>query len=400
MSSPISSVRDQNKLIAAFDKLVSSDRVHKNDLKTLNKIVDKLIKVENGQDIMSKMGANGKDPNALKNTFSMLLSKLEKQNSGMFKEKETALTNIRDKMMPVVEKVKATEINNQLSQLADTNKFIDNKIAIAASHIKTFEDQNAHIHNEIGTLKTDIEFLRLSGIDVNDHLAKIDEMNMSWAQAKVSRLDAVRQKKIETIDNEIDGFKNARQNLIDFANREKLPGVSGVEADLVLAEKGEIYDKRDTGFGPTKWRSHISSDAYAMEKFGYIEKEGRREYSDKIKEPNQNGRKWQTLVKNLNKASEEINALKVQAKEINKQHQSQAHTIMNTAKQTQKESIDKNSHSKYEEIKDLENDKKYNLKYMKNLGNELSHLEGRKKSLETQKLTLEHQLNPRLDSDA
>ncbi|KAF1368368.1 hypothetical protein [Yokenella regensburgei] len=58
------SVRDQNSFISAYKNLLndSDKRIHKGDVNTLNRILNKCDKVEVGQLLMTKMESYPKDP--------------------------------------------------------------------------------------------------------------------------------------------------------------------------------------------------------------------------------------------------------------------------------------------------------------------------------------------------
>lgn len=94
------SVRDQNRFISAMDNIANSDRIHKKDLKTLEKILGKLDNIKNTQEpltsISDKVSAqfNIRSPEQVKAFFANAMMKLGDQGSKLFENKNMNLTDI------------------------------------------------------------------------------------------------------------------------------------------------------------------------------------------------------------------------------------------------------------------------------------------------------------------
>ena len=78
-------VREQNRFIAALDNLRTSERVHKSDLKTVNKTLDKMGSVANSKELLASLSDRMrqnfdiKDSKKVESFFENFKDKLENQ---------------------------------------------------------------------------------------------------------------------------------------------------------------------------------------------------------------------------------------------------------------------------------------------------------------------------------
>lgn len=116
MSEPLSeplheplSVREQHSFISAYRNLFNekNSRINKSDINTVEKTLNKCDAVQISDLLMSRMESCPRDPAALDNIFRKLFDKLEAQKPNIHKKEETQLTNIQQKLAPVVEDIHA-----------------------------------------------------------------------------------------------------------------------------------------------------------------------------------------------------------------------------------------------------------------------------------------------------
>ncbi|WP_312284722.1 hypothetical protein [Yokenella regensburgei] len=382
------SVRDQNSFISAYKNLLndSDKRIHKGDVNTLNRILNKCDKVEVGQLLMTKMESYPKDPAGLKDTFSKLFDKLEAQNSKMHDKKEEKLKNIQQKLAPVVLDIHKNEINAhnakiaaEIEGLSDGLQLISknishekNEIAKLQGSIDKTDAQIKKLHNEIKPLAD-----ALKDTSPKDFAAK-DAERLKNTEVKISKLEAEQNAEISTLNKKIAAHENSRAVLLDFARRH---GVSNAEQDLKKAEAGYIYDKRDTGFGTTSWSDHLGSDKYAIKNFGYDLKEGRREYSDLIKVPNHEGKQWQKLMQNFGDAPKNIKALQREISQLKNEYKSDISQVKLENNLSAKQEIEQRIDFKQKSIRSLENNNEITSREIKSCHDYISALEARKSPL-------------------
>lgn len=382
------SIRDQNSFISAYKNLLndSDNRIHKGDVNTLNRILNKCDKVEVGQLLMTKMESYPKDPVALKDTFSKLFDKLEAQDSKMHDKKEEKLKHIQQKLAPVVQDIHKNEINahnakinGEIKDLANGLQLISkniyhekNEITKLQGNIDNAEAQIKKLHNEIKPLAD-----ALKNTSPKDFAAK-DAERLKNTEAKISQLVAKQNAEISTLNKKIAAHENSRAVLLDFARKH---GVSSAEQDLKKAEDGYIYDKRDTGFGTTSWKDHLGSDKYAIKNFGYDLKEGRRQYSDLIKVPNHEGKQWQKLMQNFDNAPKNIKALQREISQLNNEYKRDINQVKLENRLSAKLEIEQRINSKQETIRSLEKNKEIASGEIKSSYDYISVLEARKSPL-------------------
>ncbi|QIU89197.1 hypothetical protein [Yokenella regensburgei] len=382
------SVRDQNSFISAYKNLLndSDKRIHKGDVNTLNRILNKCDKVEVGQLLMTKMESYPKDPAGLKNTFSKLFDKLEAQNSKMHDKKEEKLKNIQQKLAPVVLDIHKNEINAHNAKIAAEIKGLSDGLQLISKNISHEKNEIAKLQGSIDKTDAQIKKLHneikpladaLKDTSPKDFAAK-DAERLKNTEVKISKLEAKQNAEISTLNKKIAAHENSRAVLLDFARRH---GVSNAEQDLKKAEAGYIYDKRDTGFGTTSWSDHLGSDKYAIKHFGYDLKEGRREYSDLIKVPNHEGKQWQKLMQNFGDAPKNIKALQREISQLKNEYKSDISQVKLENNLSAKQEIEQRIDFKQKSIRSLENNNEITSREIKSCHDYISALEARKSPL-------------------
>jgi len=382
------SVRDQNSFISSYKSLLndSDKRIHKSDINTLNRILNKCDKVEVGQLLMTKMESCPKDPAALKNTFSKLFDKLESQNSKMHDKKEEKLKNIQQKLAPVVQDIHKNEINAhnakvnaEIKNLADDLQLISRNVSQEKNEIAKLQEKIINADVQIKKLHNEIKPLAdaLKNTTPEDFAAK-DARRLKDTEAKISKLEAQKNAEISTLNKKIAVQENSRAALLDFARNK---GVSGAEQDLIKAESGAIYDNRDMGLGTISWREHLGSDKYAIKHFGYDLKEGRRQFSDPIKVPNHDGKQWQKLVQNVDEAPKNIKDLQRQISQLKNEYKSNIGQVKLENRLSAKQDIEQRINSKQEAIHSLEMSKEMVSGQIKSCHKYISVQEARKTPL-------------------
>ncbi len=375
------SIRDQNSFISAYKNLLNDNdkRIHKNDVNTLNKILNNCNKIEVGQMLMTKMETYPKDPAALENTFSKLFFKLEAQNSKLYDKKEEKLKNIQQKLAPIVHDIHKNEINGEIKGLTNDLKLICIDISQKKKEIANFQENIAKADVQIKKLHDEIKPLHdvLKNTSPEAFAAK-DAQRLKETKAKISQLETRKNADIKALNKIIVAHENSRATLLDFARSH---GVKSAEQSLIKAESGAIYDNRDTGFGTTSWREYMGSDEYAIKHFGHDLEGGRRQYSASIKVPNHKGKEWQKLMQNFNNAPKKIKALQKEISQINKKCKSDIDQVNSESRLSFKQEIEQRIDSKQQTIRSLENDKEFTSSQIKLNHDYISALEAMKSPL-------------------
>ncbi|MGE4802510.1 hypothetical protein AB8989_19270 [Yersinia hibernica] len=381
------SVRDQNSFVSAYKNLLNENdsRIHKKDVNTLEKILSKCDKVEVGQLLMTKMESCPKDPATLENTFSRLFNKLVDQKSDMHQDKEDKLKNIQKKLEPVVKDIHSAKISSQIKTINSKVNLISMSISDKKISIEKYQNIISNADIQIKKLHDEIKpfTAKLSNTSEEEFAAK-DGLRKKNTEAYISKLETKQNTAITAIKREITEQENSRTELLNFAIKHN---VSGAESDLIRAESGLIFDSRDTGFGTTSWRDHLGSDKYAIKNFGYIEKEGRRQYSALTKAPNLEGRQWQKLLTNFNDAPKNINDLNKQLTQLKFEYKGQISHAKFENQLSSKQVIQQNINNKNHSIKSLE-DKKVSTQEKINSGNKWISLQQEMKSELTAQIEL------------
>lgn len=385
------SVRNENLAIATLQNLIKSDKIHKSDVNKLNKMLNSVDTVVNSKEFMSKMRDILKDPEAFKNIFCELFSKLNGQNSKMLNEKWEKLENIQNKLMPVVKNIHTAEINGKLSDLSSDLKFNSMDINTLENEITANQKSNATLNNQIGRLEKQLEPLYVT-LNTTTEAAFIaaDEKRIEKAEAKIETLSCKFNLDIEKNIGKIKELKNIRHQLVDFAKKHN---VAGVESDLKRAESGAIFNNQDMGFGTTSWKEHMSSEKYAKTKFGTVEKLGSHSYSPSKTEPNAAGKNWLKMMEKNNKAPGEIKILNREIHNLKKNHESEVRQINFDSSTPKKEIITQSIKAIKDDLSFLKGQKESNLDKISTCQHKISSLEATKKDLETQRSLLEAKLN-------
>lgn len=113
-------VREQNRFIAALDNLRTSERVHKSDLKTVNKTLDKMGGVANSKELLASLSdrmRNNFDIKDSKNVDSFIENvkvKLERQESKIHDKKLNQLNNIGNRIFQASQNIEVDHLSNTL----------------------------------------------------------------------------------------------------------------------------------------------------------------------------------------------------------------------------------------------------------------------------------------------
>ncbi len=275
-------VRQQNQFIAALDNLRTSDRVHKGDLQTVNKMLNKMGGVANSKEILSTAlkgkedKFNIKDSTQIKSFLDGLQTKLNEQNSKIFYKKCFQLNSIGDRLYPASQKIEADHFNKEIKlNMSEAKQQLENSAADKRLIHNTLEQKN--INNEL--------------ISINKHkLNRITIKDIIEHQDK--RIDALKDKTQSQIDRlKVDAYRINKRGpaLIQFLQENKKDDVLH---DLAKARTD------------SKLRDKMATSQYAESKFGTktVLVEGRHSYSAMIKkeELSDDGRAFLNRMKKYN----------------------------------------------------------------------------------------------------
>lgn len=165
---------------------------------------------------------------------------------------------------------------------------IDREIRVTKKEVGKLNGENSKNREKILRLEQDIRWANTSDSD----LESIRNKRRKRANERIAKAQERYEHKISKKDRDIQSLTNSKDRAVEHASNH---GVA-VRSRLSLAIAGEIYDPKNTGFGPM-WSSHIQSDEFAMKEFGFIEGYGK--YGERIKVPNAEGEMWKILVKDF-----------------------------------------------------------------------------------------------------
>lgn len=272
-------------MLNQFTHLLNDSKIHS---KPLNALAKSLTTVSNSAVLYHNLGL--KNPQELQQIMDPLFSKLNDQHSNIHEKKEVKLTSIKDALMT--------------RSLCVFNKKIDEQKS-KINH----ELENLHIHQDRmeDSLLQKKEIVTLAKKNVCSLYEERQNLAENDFLAEDQKRSESHEREIATVagkyDTEISQAMQSRDALTQQLKsiKEQLPVLvrnnSGLNINELLdyAARGFIYNDRDTGFGATSWRQHLTSDSYAKKHFGYAVEYGRREYVEN-KVPSAEGEKWQKLV--------------------------------------------------------------------------------------------------------
>lgn len=287
-------VREQNRFIAALDNLRASDRVHKSDLKTINKTLDKMGNVANSKELLSSMSERMIKNFDIKKSENVELFiknvkiKLEKQGSKILDKKLTQLNNIGDRIFQASQKI---EIDHLIKKITLQTSAANRQLR-SAKLDKNLIHKIIYKKNEVKELIA----------NEKQKLIQVSPQKISEDQEK--RIKKLTQKTNDIINRlkvDIRRINKREPELINFLNK---LGKTNVINDLAKAKNNSFLEVK------------MATPEYAEKMFGTktILVEGRRFYSS-ITTKNvlsDNGATFLTRVKKYNSAKDEVATIKQQ----------------------------------------------------------------------------------------
>ncbi|MBP6080399.1 MAG: hypothetical protein KA732_03875 [Providencia sp.] len=342
-------ISQASRFVAAFNKLESSDKVSKKPLNELSKLVNNIEKIVNSSEAKSLTFAGTK---SLESRFNALDIKLNKQNSGMLKEKSTKLESIKQSFLKSLSKIEGNELANEKRTLTKELSLSSTALTDVQQNLKQIENKVKDNDNNLKICSDPSESAKL--------LESFKEKNSS-IDNQITQKKSEGSDKIKKMDDQI---KNVKSNLLGQIKQIAGDKFSGIKEDLRKAEAGKIYESDKNGLGATSWKAHINDSSYAMEKFGFKLVSGHREYSSKGKELNSTASKFNELVKNYLDPSSTVNNLKMEKQKFTAKLDNQLTELENNKKFTSVDDL-KNEIKVFEQDKIVLNESK--LENQKNI---------------------------------
>jgi len=285
-------VREQNRFIAALDNLRTSERVHKSDLKTVNKTLDKMGGVANSKELLASLSdrmRNNFDIKDSKNVESFIENvkvKLEKQESKIHDKKLTQLNNIGDRIFQASQKIEVDHLSKEIAY----------QTKVANSHVESAKSDKNLVHEMIDKRNEAIDFLAVE----KQKLEQITPQQITEDQEK--RIDKLTQKMNSDIDRlkvDIRRINKREPELVNFLNKY---GKTDVLNDLAKAQNNKFL------------KGKMATPEYAEKMFGTktIVVEGRRSYSATTTKEvlSDSGSAFLTRMKKYNSAQHEVANIK------------------------------------------------------------------------------------------
>ncbi|WP_350599736.1 hypothetical protein [Pseudomonas sp. 65/3-MNA-CIBAN-0223] len=295
----------QGPLSRKLDELHAADKVSKKNLGKLDKIVGELDNTKNNPALMNAIKSMGKSTGDLKGLFISLRVKLVDQNSRMFDKKQGQLISIEEKIIPIAKKVDEKNIRLRM-------RSIDAEIDDKEGEVERLDGKNRRNAERKAPLEKKIEWAKASDSDLESI-----RNNLRKKTAKlIANVQKPHEKKISTIDRQIQSLKNSKDLALEHASRN---GVA-VSQRLDWAVEGKIYDHTNTGFGTETWSSYIQRDEFVIKTFGSVKKEGDGKYPQYIKVPNAAGEEWKRLVKDFLDSPAKLEKLQLDKDKLEKDH--------------------------------------------------------------------------------
>ncbi|MEZ6874673.1 hypothetical protein [Enterobacter sp. KBR-315C3_2022] len=285
-------VREQNRFIAALDNLRTSERVHKSDLKTVNKTLDKMGGVANSKELLASLSdrmRNNFDIKDSKNVESFIENvkvKLEKQESKIHDKKLTQLNNIGDRIFQASQKIEVDHLSKEIAY----------QTKVANSHVESAKSDKNLVHEMIDKRNEAIDFVAVE----KQKLEQITPQQITEDQEK--RIDKLTKKMNSDIDRlkvDIRRINKREPELVSFLNKY---GKTDVLNDLAKAQNNKFL------------KGKMATPEYAEKMFGTktIVVEGRRSYSATTTKEvlSDSGSAFLTRMKKYNSAQHEVANIK------------------------------------------------------------------------------------------
>lgn len=285
-------VREQNRFIAALDNLRTSERVHKSDLKIVNKTLDKMGGVANSKELLAnlsnRMSKNFdiKDSKNVESFIENVKVKLEKQESKIHEKKLTQLNNIGNRIFQASQKIEVDQLSKEIA--FQTNA--------ANRQLEGARSDKSLVHEVIDKRNEVKEFVALE----MHKLEQITPQKISEDQEKrVDRLTQKMNSEIDKLKVDIRRINNREPQLIKFLNN---LGKTDVINDLTKAQNNKFLMRT------------MATPEYAKKMFGTqtIVVEGRRSYSATTTKEvlSDNGAAFLTRIKKYHNAKNDVAAIK------------------------------------------------------------------------------------------
>lgn len=285
-------VRETNRFIAALDNLGTSERVHKSDLKIINKTLDKMGGVANSKELLAslsdRMSKNFdiKDSKNVESFIENVKVKLEKQESKIHDKKLAQLNNIGDRIFQASQNIEVEHLSKEIAY----------KTKAANSQVESAKSDKNLVHEMIDKRNEAKDFVAVE----KQKLEQITPQQISEDQEK--RIDKLTQKMNSDIDRlkvDIRRINKREPELVNFLTKH---GKTDVLNDLAKAQTNKFLKEK------------MATSAYAEKMFGTktIVVEGRRTYSATTTKEvlSDSGAAFLTRIKKYNNAQHEVANIK------------------------------------------------------------------------------------------
>ncbi|MDE4079924.1 MULTISPECIES: hypothetical protein [Enterobacter cloacae complex] len=285
-------VREQNRFIAALDNLRTSERVHKSDLKTVNKTLDKMGSVANSKELLASLSDRMrqnfdiKDSKKVESFIENVKDKLEKQESKIHDKKLTQLNNIGNRIFQASQKIEVDHLSKEIAL----------KTSAANRQLECARSDKNLVHEMIDKRNEAKEF-----VSIEKHkLEQITPQKISEDQEKrINRLTQKTNSEIDKLKVDIRRINKREPELFKFLNN---LGKTDVINDLAKAQNNKFLKRT------------MATPEYAEKMFGTktIVVEGRRSYSATTTKEvlSDNGAAFLTRIKKYQNAKNEVAAIK------------------------------------------------------------------------------------------
>lgn len=250
------------------------DRISFADLDKMGKVAKGIYFATNGLDLFRRMKI--RDQHDVDKRLAPLYEKLINQQSKHYDKKKEKLTEISDAL-----KTRVTKDPNVRDQYI--SRYKSNKEKVKAE--KTIIEHEILKHTEIKSSNVDkSDFFKCKSEGYNLQLKTLHNDDAEAVIKKFNYHLSETTKYVAFLYNELREISRHAQK--------KIPDLNNI---LHLSVNNKIYNAKDIGFGPTTWKSHLSSDTYAKKYFGIQRAYGRRKCIER-EIPRAEGTKWQSTL--------------------------------------------------------------------------------------------------------
>lgn len=304
----MATISQPQRFINALNKLEVSSKVSKKPLNELNKLVGNIANITNSTDSseFNRLMSGGTE--VFESRIDKLIEKLKSQNSGMYQEKSTKLNFVKTTLLASIGAKEKCTLETKKSNLIEKYNNTKNELnGIKNDIIKTEE--------KINKKKLEIEFLKTP-----DVVSLLAEDHQGLVTEKIATAIENYNKGIKQLDTAIENNKNKsltkRNELV-----KKIPDIGDSLDKAIKGEMFKVENSRFVGEIKTTWKSYLTSDSFAMKKFGFELKDGHKEFSGKTKVPNLEGRNFMENVQQYFVALDKIQELQNKKNELSTEHE-------------------------------------------------------------------------------